>query len=618
MEQELLKNSYLTLPPSQFTCAPFALNINRDSGRTRCDSIDSTKNTSGISSLTTVGHDTMRQNNPFFGNHNNQTYHSSQQTTPKMYNSCMPIQMRSQNFKLNTTLGHQQNNSPMQMFEANEQSGCISTNEYDRKNENDYELLSPNAMMTSDDDVSESSKHSNTKDSAQKKCSKNSKSGKATASLLSTTEKCRVCLAQAARHVHYGATTCYSCKAFFRRSIQLGAAFKYTCQTQGHCVMLPNTRKSCQRCRFDRCLSIGMKPDKVLTEKQRAKRFRKVRQKGADVPKFEVTSTSEPEDIRRSFTNPPADIPGQLDSESKEKKSPGVNVYTEFRGPSQSSFLEDWFFDSENNSKENERNYNPRSNERQLEFSPNILRNNETARGKTQTAAMEISDNQIETDKDAINCDQFCIKTEPVEIENDRSSLLDIDHSPPSTLHKTSSSNMISKIPVKDEIYDSCPFTNFIRAEKDDFGTQEHEFPYEGMNKKFCNRSFQEESNLTKLSSTRSSLNDYRNTTGEGESAFSIGSSSLFAKQPIGMEKYPFISSAICSTFTSTVKENNYATRRYPIEAGFGPSTSRGKPNDESTCTTFTCATTSVVPVSSIIPISHSGNQQVIFLIISN
>jgi len=39
--------------------------------------------------------------------------------------------------------------------------------------------------------------------------------------LISDTEKCRVCEEPAARHIHYGATTCFSCRAFFRRSIQV-------------------------------------------------------------------------------------------------------------------------------------------------------------------------------------------------------------------------------------------------------------------------------------------------------------------------------------------------------------------------------------------------------------
>ena len=45
--------------------------------------------------------------------------------------------------------------------------------------------------------------------------------------LISDTEKCRVCEEPAARHIHYGATTCFSCRAFFRRSIQVRKKLKF-------------------------------------------------------------------------------------------------------------------------------------------------------------------------------------------------------------------------------------------------------------------------------------------------------------------------------------------------------------------------------------------------------
>ena len=37
---------------------------------------------------------------------------------------------------------------------------------------------------------------------------------------------CQICGERAARHVHYGATTCFSCRAFFRRSLQNNTAAK--------------------------------------------------------------------------------------------------------------------------------------------------------------------------------------------------------------------------------------------------------------------------------------------------------------------------------------------------------------------------------------------------------
>ena len=97
--------------------------------------------------------------------------------------------------------------------------------------------------------------------------------------LISDTKKCQVCSAPAAKHVHYGATTCFSCRAFFRRSIQTSQSRNYVCRRQGNCKILPDTRKGCQKCRLDACLKIGMKPGWVLNEDERARRFRKQRQK---------------------------------------------------------------------------------------------------------------------------------------------------------------------------------------------------------------------------------------------------------------------------------------------------------------------------------------------------
>ena len=51
--------------------------------------------------------------------------------------------------------------------------------------------------------------------------------------LISETKKCQVCTAPAAKHIHYGATTCFSCRAFFRRSIQTSQSRNYVCRRQG-------------------------------------------------------------------------------------------------------------------------------------------------------------------------------------------------------------------------------------------------------------------------------------------------------------------------------------------------------------------------------------------------
>lgn len=86
---------------------------------------------------------------------------------------------------------------------------------------------------------------------------------------------CNVCGDRAIAHMHYGGICCYSCKAFFRRASQTGNDKNYKCKKDENCVVSVNNRRSCQYCRFMKCLAIGMKPTWVLSDKQCQIRFRK-------------------------------------------------------------------------------------------------------------------------------------------------------------------------------------------------------------------------------------------------------------------------------------------------------------------------------------------------------
>lgn len=97
----------------------------------------------------------------------------------------------------------------------------------------------------------------------------------AQAHLLSATDYCKICGERAARHVHYGAITCFSCRAFFRRSLQNNTSAKYICRRRSDCDINCKTRRNCQYCRYMKCLSIGMNPNYVLTEEEKKKRFHK-------------------------------------------------------------------------------------------------------------------------------------------------------------------------------------------------------------------------------------------------------------------------------------------------------------------------------------------------------
>ena len=82
--------------------------------------------------------------------------------------------------------------------------------------------------------------------------------------------KCAVCGDLANDHIHYGATTCYSCRAFFRRSVTSGA--KYVCSKSGNCEVNRETRKQCQACRLAKCYNNGMKPSWVMTEDEKVEK----------------------------------------------------------------------------------------------------------------------------------------------------------------------------------------------------------------------------------------------------------------------------------------------------------------------------------------------------------
>ena len=63
--------------------------------------------------------------------------------------------------------------------------------------------------------------------------------------------KCSVCLEPTDNnHLHYGAITCFSCRAFFRRANQITKKSVYICKQENSCDISFKNRKKCQKCRF--------------------------------------------------------------------------------------------------------------------------------------------------------------------------------------------------------------------------------------------------------------------------------------------------------------------------------------------------------------------------------
>ena len=71
---------------------------------------------------------------------------------------------------------------------------------------------------------------------------------------------CRICLKpNASNYNHYGANfICSSCRAFFMRSIKCDLYKDFKHARKG-CIIESIGRRSCKKCRFEKCLQVGMK-----------------------------------------------------------------------------------------------------------------------------------------------------------------------------------------------------------------------------------------------------------------------------------------------------------------------------------------------------------------------
>ena len=73
-----------------------------------------------------------------------------------------------------------------------------------------------------------------------------------------------------------------SCRAFFRRAHNKCGGDEspnYSCKKDEKCDITSKNRKKCQRCRYNRCIEVGMNPNLVLTDDQKKVRFRKMLEK---------------------------------------------------------------------------------------------------------------------------------------------------------------------------------------------------------------------------------------------------------------------------------------------------------------------------------------------------
>ncbi|XP_011699526.1 PREDICTED: retinoic acid receptor RXR-alpha-B [Wasmannia auropunctata] len=79
---------------------------------------------------------------------------------------------------------------------------------------------------------------------------------------------CSIC-GDRASGKHYGVYSCEGCKGFFKRTVRKDLS--YACREEKACTIDKRQRNRCQYCRYQKCLTMGMKREAVQEERQRTK-----------------------------------------------------------------------------------------------------------------------------------------------------------------------------------------------------------------------------------------------------------------------------------------------------------------------------------------------------------
>ncbi|XP_077091671.1 estrogen-related receptor gamma [Siphateles boraxobius] len=102
---------------------------------------------------------------------------------------------------------------------------------------------------------------------------------------------CLVC-GDFASGYHYGVASCEACKAFFKRTIQ--GNIEYSCPVVNDCEITKRRRKSCQACRFQKCLRAGMMREGVRMDRVRGGRQKYKRRADPALSLFTKTPYTHP------------------------------------------------------------------------------------------------------------------------------------------------------------------------------------------------------------------------------------------------------------------------------------------------------------------------------------
>ncbi|CAF1593550.1 unnamed protein product [Rotaria sp. Silwood1] len=107
----------------------------------------------------------------------------------------------------------------------------------------------------------------------------------------STDLTCTIC-GDRAVGFNYDALSCASCKAFFRRNAHQSLE-KLSCLTgEGQCSISYEMRRKCQRCRLNRCFTMGMRKDFILSDEEKERRKKRLEENRNISSKRSSTSDS--------------------------------------------------------------------------------------------------------------------------------------------------------------------------------------------------------------------------------------------------------------------------------------------------------------------------------------
>ncbi|CAH0721337.1 unnamed protein product, partial [Brenthis ino] len=125
---------------------------------------------------------------------------------------------------------------------------------------------------------------------------------------------CLVCGDKALGY-NFNAISCESCKAFFRRNALTNKEFK--CPFSNNCDITVVTRRFCQKCRLEKCLSVGMVKEFIMSEEDKAEKRRKIEENRAKKrhlhdPDESVTSSKSFRRDEDSSYAPPSQEPAVL------------------------------------------------------------------------------------------------------------------------------------------------------------------------------------------------------------------------------------------------------------------------------------------------------------------